>query len=345
MGRFTLVERLAERLNLLPTSVYDAFPAVLFGRVLVTAVRLKIFEVIGEKPGTPGQIAELLTLPEKSISLLLPALQAGGYLRRSGETYSLTPQSAKWLLPSSHHYMGNFLAYIELLHHRWDMLDTTLRTGVPSSPYNEVFSDREWRIYTLGMAELAKLIMPHLLPKLSIPRNATQLLDLGGSHGLYSAELCKKHPSLKATIADYPEVLRHAGEILARHHLENRIILQPCDVTTTAFPPGRFDAVLAFNIIHGFDEATNERLLGSISMALRPGGIVYILDQFVPSGRNGARTLLPLMVGINLMNEIGGTTYSAEKIRGWCQRAGLAGVKHQRLFLPGVDLIRAEKKL
>jgi hypothetical protein len=47
------------------------------------------------------------------------------------------------------------------------------------------------------------------------------------------------------------------------------------------------------------------------------------------------------MVGLNLLNEIGGNTYTFEQIKGWC--AGAAAVKRIRLRFPGVTLVEVVK--
>jgi hypothetical protein len=50
-----------------------------------------------------------------------------------------------------------------------------------------------------------------------------------------------------------------------------------------------------------------------------------------------------LMVGLNVLNEIGGSVYTFERISKYCTDAGLQDVRLHRLRLPGVSLVRAEK--
>ena len=344
MLTLTPKEHLYSTLNLLPTAIYDSFPAVLFGRALVLACRLGIFESLSRRSQSPAGLAESLQLHPKGAEILLPALCAGGYLKKSGEKYHLAPQAKKWLVRSSPQYIGNFLAYIELLHSHWSYLDQTLKQGKPPQTYVEMFTEKEWEIYTLGMMDLAKLIIPHLLPTVRLPRNAQALLDVGGSHGLYSIELLKRNPSLNATIADLPQALRTTERIVADHGLTDRIRLLPCDITNNSFEPQHFDVVLAFNIIHGFDHQTNRKLFDRIVLSLRNGGIIYILDQLMDDHARGLGKFLPLMVGLNLLNEIGGTAYSFDQIESVCRAAGLENVKRFQLSLPGVVLVRAWKR-
>jgi|ERR1041385_6760202 cyclopropane fatty-acyl-phospholipid synthase-like methyltransferase len=344
MQIFRLKERFAANLNLLPTAIYDAFPSVLFGRILVIASRLGVFESLHQRPQHAGELAKSLGLHPKSLELILPALTAGHYLKKRGDAYSLAPQAEKWLVKSSPHSMRNFLAYIELLHSHWMYLEETVKQGKPPETYIETFGKKEWEIYTLGMMDIAKLILPHLLPKIKLSADVRTLLDLCGSHGLYSIELCKRYPTLKATIADFPEVLQTTGSIIKQHHLEGRIKVKPCDVTKTTFEPEHFDVVFAFNIIHGFSDDTNRTFLRTIASTLKRGGLLYILDQLKNELSSGVDRLLPLMVGLNLLNEIGGNVYSFDEIKAWCSEAELGHTKAYRLSLPGVTLITASKK-
>ncbi|MBI1806618.1 MAG: methyltransferase domain-containing protein [Ignavibacteria bacterium] len=343
MRSFTYKELLASQFNLLPIAIYDAFPSVLFGRLLVVATKLGVFESLSEREQTSAELASSLSLPLKSIELMLPPLTATHYLKNNGVRYALAPQAAKWLTKSSPHYIGNFLAYIELLHSHWIYLEKTLKQGNPPKVYPEFFTMKEWETYTLGMMDLAKLIMPRLMPKLRLPTDVRTLLDVCGSHGLYSIELVKRHPNLTATIADFPQVLETTKGIISKHKLQHRISLVPCDVTRTTFKSEEYDIVLAFNIIHGFDKEGNKRFLQSIASALRLKGKVFILDELSDERSSGVNRVLPLMVGLNLLNEIGGSVYSFEEVRAWCEQAGLHHVQHHPLSLPGVSLVSASK--
>lgn len=344
MRTSTLKERAAAKLNLLPTAIYDAFPSVLFGRMLVVAVRLGVFEEMQKKPQTAEALGPTLQINLNSAQHILSSLAAAGYLRMKKQTYSLAPQASKWLVKSSDHYIGNFLAYVELLHSHWMDLEETIRSGKPARTYIERFSAEEWKIYTLGMMDLARLSLPSLRDKLRIPKGATRLLDVGGSHGLYSIDLCRRHPDLHSTIADLPQVLPHAVEIIQQHQMDGRINFLPCDVTKAYFPPEAYDTALLFNILHGFTSDVNRTLLQSVAKTVKRGGMIYILEELIEPGRRGVGGVLPIMVGLNLQNEIGGSAYRFDEIRNWCNAAGVMEVQKFRLPLPGVYLLRAEKK-
>jgi hypothetical protein len=55
-----------------------------------------------------------------------------------------------------------------------------------------------------GQQELARLSAAEVARKLPMPANPRALLDIGGSHGSYSARLAERYPTLTATALDLP---------------------------------------------------------------------------------------------------------------------------------------------
>jgi hypothetical protein len=69
---------------------------------------------------------------------------------------------------------------------------------------------------------------------------------------------------------------------------------------------------------------------------------LFVLDQMQESSlRSGLSQFIPLMVGLNLLNEIGGTSYSVARLQDWCE--GASPVKPVRLRFPGVTLVEVTK--
>ena len=73
----------------------------------------------------------------------------------------------------------------------------------------------EWAHYQEGMRDLSVNVAKELAGKLKLPVHASKMLDIGGSHGLYSIELCKKYPSLTSTILELPGAIDRASAIAA----------------------------------------------------------------------------------------------------------------------------------
>jgi SAM-dependent methyltransferase len=339
--RLTLVERALHRLRLLPVPVMDAFASVLFGRALAIGVRKGIFEAVAKQPRALNEIAGETGLSEQGVELLVKAFVIAGYVKATGDRFVASADARKWLVKSSPSYIGNLINYFETLYTRWNTLEGTLERGTPQKSYFELFDEKDWEIYVHGMQDLARMLTKEVMTKIQLESNATRLLDIGGSHGLYSIECCRRYPSLQATVLDFDGALRHTGPLLWAERMEERVRLHAGDFTKMELPSPQ-DCILMFNIIHGFSEDDNRTLVARAINALKPGGKLYILDQMKETpGRSGLAQFIPLMIGLNLLNEIGGNTYTFEQVKTWC--AGAKSVKRLRLRLPGVTLVEALK--
>lgn len=337
----TLLERLLNRLNVLPVPVLDSFAGIIYGRVLTIAVRRGFFESLAHAPQNTAQIASATKLHESGVELMAESFVIGGYLKKRAGRYSLTRGARKWFLRQSPNYLGNILEYFEMLYWRWGDFERSLEHGRPSRPYYEGFGEKDWRVYVNAMHDLARLLLPEVMPKVRLSRNSRRLLDVGGSHGLYSVECCRKYPGLSASILDFAPALVHTKDLLAHAGLTGRCSTIEGDFLQCELPVEN-DCILLFNVIHGLTEQQNLALIRKSYYALRTGGKLFLLDQM--KGETAASALgsfIPLMVGLNMLNEIGGTSYATSEVRDWCGE--FSAVKVYRLRIPGITLIEAVK--
>ncbi|MEO8167492.1 MAG: methyltransferase [bacterium] len=338
--QLSFLERLLHRFHLLPTPIMDSFGGIIFGRVLTIAVRRELFEALATGGRTVIQLADVTGLNEKAIRLMADSFVAGGYLTRSEDVYILSGEGKKWLIKSSPAYIGNLVAYFETLYARWEHFEYSLEHGRPERAYFDGFTDNDWKVYVYGMADLARLLLNEVGPKLAL-HDPKSLLDIGGSHGLYAMECCRRYPSIQATIMDFAPALQHACEIAAAEKMSGQINFLEGDFKNNRLPPNQ-DCVLLFNIVHGFDEKENQKLIERTHEALTPGGKLFILDQMKSSKQaSGLAAFVPLMVGLNLLNEIGGNVYDMAEVKRWC--GSFSSVQIYKLRLPGVILVEAVK--
>jgi SAM-dependent methyltransferase len=339
--RLTLLERVLRLGHRLPGPVIDAFGNVLYGRVLSIAVRRGLFEAMAGGPAGIDALVRATGFHVSAVRLMGRMFTLGGYCREEGDGFGLTAEGRTWLLASSPTGVTWLIRYFEMLHQRWSRMEYTLDHGGPPVPYYALFNDVDWKTYVYGMRDLARLLMPQVLPRLTLPPGATRIVDLGASHALYSIELLRRHPGLQATLADFPAALGHTGEMVREAGLQDRVTLLPGDLTVVRIP-AESDAVLLFNVVHGFGEADNRATIARCREALRPGGRLFILDQLVGSGGGSMLgQFVPLSVGMNMLTEIGGNAYRGDEVVGWCE--GFADVRRIRLRVPGVGLIVATR--
>ena len=341
--RMSLKERILFLLNRLPVPVLDAFVNVLYGRALTVCSSAGVFDLLQTSPQSSEEVAKKTGVSLRGTELLLQTMEAGGYVLRAGELYRNSRISERWLTKNSPHYIGALVRYFDTLFSRWQYLGDSVRAGKPPRAYFEYFTDEDWRIYTYGMMNLARILMPQVLGAISFPSSAHRLLDIGGSHGLYSIELCKRYPALEAEVIDLEKAVGIGKKIAEEYGMSDRVRHRAADFKKEELGRG-YDVVLAFNIIHGLTPSENVFLLTKIAAALNGGGVVVIMDQLRHGkGTSSLSQLIPAIVGLNLFNEIGGNAYTFLEIKEWCAAAGLVDCRLKNLRFPGVAVIRARK--
>jgi SAM-dependent methyltransferase len=315
------VEMMATVLGLLPQPLLETQIAMLLARTIMEGSRLGVFEVLKGQPLTAGEVAERCGAQPQALAKLLNALAGCQYLHHDFGRYSLAPVARKWLIqdaPQSLHdkMLMQFFEWDSLGH-----LADFLRTGKPLELHTSLSSD-DWGLYQRGMRATSSTWAPEVGKRTPVPKGAKDMLDIGGSHGLLSAAICRRHLDLRSVVLDLPEAVEHAAPLLARENMGDRVVHRAGNALTDDLGTEAWDLVFVSSLVHHFDEATNRALAKRIARALRPGGIFVIQEHFRPAtpqqaGQIGA--LLDLFFA--LTSQAG--TWSFEEMAGWQREAGL----------------------
>ncbi|QFU90565.1 methyltransferase [Amycolatopsis sp. YIM 10] len=313
------LERLGVRLGVVPSPFIECvygFPA---SQVLITAMRLGVVEHLAARPGTPEEVAAALELAPRTVRLIVRYLEAAGHLVERAGRYRLSRRSRRWLSPDSPAYLGTYLKSLHGTERLWARLEDAARTGQAVDIHQRTEDDPWWRENIVGMYELARMGAGEVAGALDLPPSPKALLDVAGGHGWYSAQLCRRYPTLRATVVDLPAAAKAGRELLARHGFGDVVEHQEGDVRTAEFG-GPYDAALCFNVIHYFTPAEIRSLLSRIHAALVPGGTLALLDPFTRPSREW-----PVGAGVFQLLfflESGADTYQPDELRRWITEAG-----------------------
>ena len=317
----SLAERLALALNLVPRPLAETLPTLLVTRSLLAAARFGIPQALAEGPLREEEVAARCGTDPRATKVLLDTLVSLGYV---SEGYELTGDGRHWLLPLHDSLLYRYL--------EWDWiarLDEFVKTGRTLDIHGEM-TPEQWALYQRGMADVARLGVPEQARRIPIPKEARDLLDIGGSHGLLSVELCRRHPGLRAVVLDLPEAVEHAAPILEKEGLADRVVHRPGDVLKDDLGVETWDLVLLSNLAHHFDDAANRDLAKRVARSLRPGGVFAIVEIYrrespTEGGQIGA--LFDLYFALTSQSG----TWSFEQMASWQRDAGLRPLKPVRL--------------
>lgn len=318
------VERLALALGMVPPPLVETLPTLLLARSLMAAARFGLPQALAEGSLTAEETAVRCRTHPRATRALLDTLAGLGYLRRENGRYGLSAEGRRWLLPLHDSLLYRYL--------EWDWiarLDDFVRTGEAVDMHAEMMPE-QWGLYQRGMADIFRFGAPELARRIPVPKGACDLLDVGGSHGLLSTALCRRHPRLRAVVLDLPEAVEHAAPILAAEGMGDRVVHRPGNALADDLGTAAWDVVLLSNLAHHFDGATNRGLVRRIARSLRPGGvfaIVEIIRRESPTEGGQLGALFDLYFA--LTSESG--TWSFEEMAAWQREAGLRPRKPVRL--------------
>jgi len=337
-----LWEAAALALGLVPVPLGETLPPLLLTRALMAAARFGVIEALVEEPRTAGELAVRCALHPGAARTLLDTLVGSGYLTLAEERYALTPRARTWLAPGSPVSLHDSLLY-RYLEWEWiGRLDGYLQSGEPLAIHQEMTRE-EWALYQRGMLAVARLSAAELARRAPVPRGARDLLDVGGAHGVHAVALCRRHPDLRATVLDLPEAVEQAAPLLHAQGMGERVVHRTGDALTEDFGIGRYDVILVSQLLHHFDEPTNRALVARLARALRPGGVLALLELLrhrTPDEGGQIGGLLDLYFA--LTSESG--TWTCEEMADWQRGAGLAPRKPVRFrTAPGLGMQAAVK--
>jgi len=316
-----LLEWIALKLNLAPTPLVDTQVAFNAARAIMAAAELGIYEAIGRNWKTAHEIAASCKTHPESTKQLLNCLVGTGYLRWKRGKYSLKRKYYKWMLKESE---SNLIGKLRFQIVEWDWmakLEDYVRTGIPIDMHGSA-SKKEWELYQEGMRDLSINAAKELSEKIPVQNDATKMLDIGGSHGLFSIELCKKHPGLTSTILELPEAIEIASAIAKRYDTTDRVKYIAGNALTDELEIEQYDLVMINNVVHHFTADQNNALALKVARALKPGGI-YAIGEFIRAEKPGEGGVVASTSGLYFSLISSSGAWSISEMVAWQKRAGL----------------------
>ncbi len=338
--KFSLIEKILLSNDIIPHPFADASFSVGLGFALGSAVKLKIADQLTMEFKDVKSIAKRANVSEVGAELILDCLDALGYVHKKETKYAFTKRGFKNLSEQSPSNFRYFILFCDYLYKGYIHLDETIRLGKsPQSNMLEEMTDYEWELFSRAMIDISRTNFKEVAKKIPVAKTHTKLLDLGGSHGLYSIELCKRNPNLKATIVDLHPVKKYAEECITHNKASKNVSFMSSDFMKDELPKG-VDIILAFNIIHGLNPSENETLAGKAYGSLNKGGLFVILDQIKGIGGSSQMSKATTSyMALNLLHQAGGKTYSRNEIDTFTSKAGFIKTELKKLNAPGFGIV------
>lgn len=333
---FTLTRPVARRRA---RDLFDLVAGFVYSQVLLACVRLRLFDILAESPGTAPELARRMGLPEAGATRLLDAAVSLRLVqRRSHGRYGLGVLGAPMA--------GNSALAAMVEHHTElyaDLADPValLRGNAGSArlsaywPYAGeqppgVLQAGQVDAYSALMSASQPLVAGEILDAWPVARHRC-LLDIGGGEGRFLIQAAERAPDLRLMLFDLPAVAERAKGRLAQAGLLGRARASGGDFLKDPLPKGA-DLATLVRVVHDHDDERVLTLLRAVHAALEPAGTLLIAEPM--AGTTGAEPMGDAYFGIYLWAMGRGQPRTREQLTALLHAAGFTGVRQIATRMP-----------
>lgn len=297
--------------------------------MIEAAIENRVFDVLDAGPRTLAEVSKETGASERGLRNLMNALVGFQLLAKSDGRYSLTPESAAFLVSTKPSFQGGMFRHISTqLIPKWLGISEVVRTGKPSASVNQQNSGGEF------FAKFVEDIFPMsyraactLAEALGVAKATSNVsvLDIAAGSGVWSIALAQASPKVHVTAVDWPQVLPVTQKVTARFHVGDRYKFVAGDILEADLGSGHNIATLG-HILHSEGEARSRKLLDRVFAALGSKGTIAIQEFLVDEDRSGPPNGLIFAVNM-LVNTDTGDTFTLKEIGGWLKASGFVDVR------------------
>ncbi|MCP4707189.1 MAG: methyltransferase domain-containing protein [Planctomycetes bacterium] len=309
--------------------------------VLAAGADLEVFDLLSEGGLTAAEVAEKLEADGRATEVMLNALACMELLVKRGDVFEtpgelvelLTKKGAKNVLPIVQH-LSNCAR-------RWVHLAEVVQSGKPAERKASVRGEAGDQESFIGA--MHNFSGPDAEPVVRSMGELSfkHLLDVGGGPGTWTMALLRAAEGARATIFDYPAVVKMAEKRIGDEGFGDRVDFVGGDFYVDELPKG-VDFVWLGAIAHQNSREQNRELFGKVYRAMEDGGVMVVRD--VVMAESGAEPVRGAMFAINMLVATpGGGTYTLNEYREDMMAAGFKNVELIREDEYMNSLVRAEK--
>jgi ubiquinone/menaquinone biosynthesis C-methylase UbiE len=308
-----------------PMRIFESLRAYQQTAALRAAIELDIFTAISEGATTPAAIAKRCKASERGIRILCDTIVTDGLLTKSGGQYACAPDAAVFLdrrSPACIASVADFLATPETITGSLSLADCVRKGGTLQPGEGSVEPDNPfWVLFARAMAPMMA-IPARAMAELAAGTGPIRVLDIAAGHGIFGIAIAQHNPQAEITAVDWKAVLEVAKGNAVEGGVADRWHALPGSAFDVDFGSG-YDLILVTNFMHHFDAATNERFLGKVHAALKPGGKAVTLE-FCPND-DRVSPLTPARFAITMLQGTAhGDAYTFRELDEMFRNAGFA---------------------
>jgi len=309
-------------------------------KTLLSAIEMGVFTELAGGPQQFDVLSGRLGLHPRSARDFLDTLVALGFLQRTEDGYSNSPDASLFLDRKKPSYVGGIL---EMANHRlypfWGHLTEALRTGQPQNEvktggpalFETLYADparlKQFLAAMTGISHGANMTIANAFPW----KNYRTFVDVGTAQGDLAAQIARANTHLHGIGFDLPEVAPIFEEYVATVDVGDRLKFLAGSFFDQDLP--KADVVLMGHILHDWDLPTKKMLIRKALDAVPPGGALVVYEAIIDDDRS--KNAFGLMMSLNMLIETpGGFDYTGSDCQGWMKEIGFSATRVEPLIGP-----------
>jgi acetylserotonin N-methyltransferase len=339
-------------MNALPVNVddriiWDTWLSLFQFPVVTVADEVGTFAALSERAQDTATLASALGLNARAMAIHLGMLASMGFVERREGRWRATAAARTWMHPEADGYAGPLFQRFKAQQPLHGQLLQTLRTGDRAETYGSV--TEEWERGEMP-PELARMITAFMnahsrASALAVGQqplfgDVRSVLDVGGGSGIFSIELARAWPELKATVLEIDTICAETDSYIDSAGMGGRVRTQALNMFTQPWPHGH-DAHFFSNIFHDWSDETC-RLLACKSAEVLPRGGRILLHEILMDD-DGCGPLPAAAFAVLMLMGTRGRQYSLPELRGFLEPAGFVDVEAVRTGGGYYSLVSARK--
>jgi SAM-dependent methyltransferase len=308
-------------------------------KTLLSAVELGLFTELAKGPLDASALIKRLQLHPRSARDFFDALAALGMLKRIGQRYANTAETALFLDRTKPSYVGGILEMSNArLYRFWGSLTEGLRTGKPQNEvktgedfFGTLYADPQRLEGFLKAMTGLSIGSAQLIAKKFPWKKYRTFVDVGCAQGGVAVEIALAYKHLIGGGMDLPMVQPVFEAYAQARGVAQRLRFHSGDFFKDPLP--KSDVIIMGHILHDWNLDEKIKLLRKAYEALAPGGALIVHEALIDDARK--ENAFGLLMSLNMLIEThGGFDFTGADCRKWMKEVGFKRTQVTRLAGP-----------
>ncbi len=257
---------------------------------IYVAAKLGIADMLGDEPKSISELAKKTNSKEELLYRLMRVLASIGIFKEVYDKHFVITPMAECLRSEAMRAVA-LLFNSDWNDKAWMYLLDSVKTGDIAFDKAHGMSIMDWfknnpeAVDIFSKANAWKAVNSHrAIVDVYDFTGITTITDVGGGIGALMTEILASNFSVEGIIAELPQVIKEANNLIKEKGIEERCKTSECDFLKEI--PYGSDAYLLSHILHDWSDEKCNVILNNCYKAMKPGSKLLIIEMIIPSGND-----------------------------------------------------------